>query len=195
MKLLGAIYAGGASVRFGMDKAQALYQGRTPLLAHMAGLIAAQTSDLVVLSSIPRDGYACLADMPRGGLGPLGGLCAALDRAQAEGFDAVLTAPVDMPDLPANLADLLVGELAGPASAVIAAGRKDGSGLRPVPVVGLWRAGLAPLLLEMLEARGSMSRGPALMAFADDVGACTVELPGDMLTNANRPDDLTSRPV
>ena len=54
-------------------------------------------------------GFRCIPDWPEAGLGPLGGLAAALRHAGEQGFSRVLSAGVDAPDLPHDLAAMLAG--------------------------------------------------------------------------------------
>jgi molybdopterin-guanine dinucleotide biosynthesis protein A len=138
MRLLGAVLAGGASSRFGTDKAAALVDGRA-LLDHVIAALRPQVDEIAVVA---RDwpGLRRIDDQPRPGLGPLGGLCGALEFAGAGGFAAVLCVPCDMLHLPADLAARLSP---GPAVAV---------GQR---VIGLWPAALAPSLRKHLASDGS----------------------------------------
>lgn len=115
-------------------------------------------------------GFACIPDWPEAGLGPLGGLAAALRHARADGFTHVLSAGVDVPDLPNDLAATLAGE-----GAAI---------MESQPVVGLWpvEAGGA---LEAFLTNG----GRSLYRFADHIGARRIDLPRSLM-NVNRPEDL-----
>lgn len=167
-RLLGAILAGGQARRFGGDKAQALYQG-TRLIDRVAGALAAQCESVVVCGR-EEPGFACLPDWPEPGLGPLGGLAAAMRHAQEAGFSDVLSAGVDVPDLPHDLAATLAGE-----SAAI---------VESQPVVGRWPVSVGPMLEDFL-AQG----GRSLYRFADHVGARRVELAAPLM-NVNRPEDL-----
>ncbi|MFM7348326.1 MAG: molybdenum cofactor guanylyltransferase, partial [Erythrobacter sp.] len=108
IKLLGAILAGGQARRFGSDKAQALYKGAR-LIDRVATALAAQCEAMVVCGR-EEPGFVCLPDWPEPGLGPLGGLAASLRHAGERGFDGVLSAGVDVPDLPSDLAEALTGE-------------------------------------------------------------------------------------
>ncbi|MFN4095759.1 MAG: molybdenum cofactor guanylyltransferase [Sphingomonas sp.] len=130
MRLLGAIIAGGASRRFGSDKALAQVEGRS-LLDHARAALAPQIDDLV-LCGREVAGMRCLPDRPRPGLGPLGGIAAALADGQARGFDAILTIPVDVFPLPGDLVVRLSG--AGPAV------------LDTQYLIGLWPAALVTQL-------------------------------------------------
>lgn len=166
--LLGAILAGGAARRFGSDKAAATWRGRR-LIDHVAAALGAQCAAIVVCGRA-EPGFACLDDWPAPGLGPLGGLAAALRHAEAHGFSHVLSAGVDAPDLPHDLA----ATLAGAGAAILAS----------QPVIGLWPAGLAAALCDYLAGGGR-----ALYGFAAAVGAREVALPRPVM-NVNRPEDL-----
>jgi len=166
MRLLGAICAGGQSRRFGSDKALALVNGQ-PLIDHVIARLAPQCTAQVIVGRT-HGGWPVLADRPTGGAGPLAALNAALHHAAEQGFDAVLTAPCDVPDLPLNLVAMLM-----PGPAVLA----------DQPVIGLWPTALGPQLDAWLAAGGRAVRG-----FADHVGARQVS--GPALRNINRPADL-----
>lgn len=110
MALLGAIIAGGMSRRFGSDKAMARIDG-VALLDHVHAALKAQVDDVVLCGRTWLD-WSAIQDVPGAGLGPLGGMAAALSYASQNGFDAVLTVPVDTYPLPVDLCRLLG---AGPA--------------------------------------------------------------------------------
>lgn len=111
-----------------------------------------------------------LEDRPEPGLGPLGGLNAALHHARLHGFDAVLSAGCDAPNLPRDLAATLAGEGAGI--------------VQSQPVVGLWPTALCGAL-DAFIAKG----GRALYGFAEQVGARRVRYDPPLI-NINRPEDL-----
>lgn len=111
MRLLGAILAGGKSQRFGGDKAAALLDDKA-LIDHVSDMLAPQV-DAVVVCGRQWTGRASIADCPVPGMGPLGGLNAALQHASHYGYDAVLTAGCDVLPVP----DLRA--LVGPVAAVI----------------------------------------------------------------------------
>ena len=106
-RVLGAIMAGGRSRRFGSDKADAGWNGKT-LLAHCIAKLAPQVEQLVVCGRIV-SGFECLADRPEANIGPLGALCAALHHAARHGFAAVLSVPVDVHPLPDELRVMMIG--------------------------------------------------------------------------------------
>ena len=153
MQILGAILAGGASSRFGSDKAAALFEGRA-LIDHVIAALAPQVDALVVVG---RDwpGLARIDDLPVAGLGPLGGLAGALGHALRHGFDSVLVVPCDTIGLPADLVARL-----GPGPSV-ALGQRS---------IGLWPSSLAPALIAKLASGGSRSlRDWATITEARDV--------------------------
>ncbi|MDC0886195.1 molybdenum cofactor guanylyltransferase [Altererythrobacter sp.] len=168
IRLLGTILAGGQSRRFGSDKAQFRIDGKR-LIDLVAMRLAAQTDALVVCGRLD-DAFICLTDQPDSGLGPLGGLNAALRHAAANGFGGVVSAGCDVLGLPDDAAARLSGD--GPA---IAAGQ---------PVVSFWPTELAENL-ETFLARG----GRALYGFADEVSARRVYFDPPLI-NVNRPADL-----
>jgi len=168
--LLGAIVAGGKATRFGSDKAYARHKGRR-LIDHVGAALAAQCSGLVVCGRA-EEGFDCIADLPEDGLGPLGGLNAALHFARINGFDRVLSSGCDTPNLPDNLAQALAGE--GPAI------------VQDQPIVGLWPASLAPGLDIFIR-----DGGRALYGFAESVNARQIAIDPPLM-NVNRPSDLES---
>jgi molybdopterin-guanine dinucleotide biosynthesis protein A len=163
---LGAILAGGAARRFGSDKALALYRGR-PLIAHVADALLAQC-DAIVVCGRAWGGLPAIADQPAPGLGPMGGLCAALAHAEAGGFAEVLASPCDLLGA-GGAADRLAP---GPAVA-------EGQWL-----LGLWPAGLAPALEQLLRQEGAVSARRWIAV------AGAAERPVPDLLNINRPEDL-----
>jgi molybdenum cofactor guanylyltransferase len=167
MRLLGAILAGGASSRFGSDKASAIV-GDTALLDHVAQSLRPQVDHLVVAG---RDwpGLTQVNDLPCAGLGPLGGLAGALGYANEQGFDAVLTCGCDVLGLPHDL----VARLA-PAPAII----------DDLPILGLWPVELLNPLLSWLEVRSNRS----VFRFANHIEAS--RRPALRLSNINHPQDL-----
>ncbi len=135
----------------------------------MAAALAAQC-DAVVVCGREEPGFTCIADWPEAVLGPLGGLAAALLYAEADGFTHVLSAGVDAPDLPYDLAAMLAGD----GAAIV----------ENQPVVALWPVTALPALETFLGAGGR-----SLYRFADAIAARRVDLPAPLM-NVNRPDDL-----
>lgn len=168
-RLLGAVLAGGQSRRFGSDKALAVWQGK-PLIEHAIDALRPVVDDLIIIGR----GYGAqvaLPDRPAPGMGPLGGLNAALHHAATHGFDAVLSVGCDTPLLPGELLDRLR--------------RSDRPAyIGTLPVIGCWPAGLAT----MLDCFLAEDRKHAIRAWAEVIGAEPVDWPG--LANVNEPSDL-----
>ncbi|WP_292963732.1 dihydrodipicolinate synthase family protein [Novosphingobium sp. UBA1939] len=89
--ILGAVLAGGQSSRFGSDKALAELDGRT-LLARAVEALQAQCDAVVVVGREDAP-VPTLPDRPRPGMGPLGGIAAALHHAAEAGYDAISAIP------------------------------------------------------------------------------------------------------
>ncbi len=166
--MLGAVLAGGQSTRFGSDKALAELGGRT-LLARAVDQLSGWCEMVVVIGRETAPAPT-LPDSPRSGMGPLGGIAAALHHARDESYDEVLTCGVDSADLPDDLPDLL-----GPAPSYLA----------DQPVVGRWPASASPHLDAILVAEGRHS----MRQFAEAIGARAVTRSVHS-ANINTPADL-----
>ncbi|WP_425230181.1 molybdenum cofactor guanylyltransferase [Sphingomonas sp.] len=161
--VLGAVLTGGQSSRFGSNKAEAEWNGRS-LAEHAAALIAQHVDAVVML------GGEGVADLPRSGLGPLGGIAGALAYAEGNGFDSVLTIGCDMPRVPTALIWALL--------------RRAPAFCSDAPVLGHWPASLAAQLLCHIESDDRSVRG-----WAQAIGALPIESPVP-LGNVNTPADL-----
>lgn len=166
--ILGAVLAGGQSSRFGSDKALAELGGQTLLLRAVDALSA--WCEKVVVIGREFAPAPTLPDWPRPGMGPLGGLAAALHCARDEGYDQVLSCGVDSAGLPEDLLELL-----GPAPAYLA----------DQPVIGLWPADAVKTLEKIIRGEGRHS----MRAFAEAIGARAVSIAA-MPANINTPQDL-----
>lgn len=168
MRILGAIFAGGAASRFGSDKAAASIDGKA-MIDHVAARLAPQCERVVVVGRQWR-GLDQVADRPRSGLGPLSALAGALCFAAEHRYSLVLTSGCDLPDLPLDLAQRLQ-----PAPAVA----------KGQPLLGLWPAELGKALEEWLEA----DHDRAMRSWIAHTRARSVTLP-IVPTNINTLDDL-----
>lgn len=167
-RVLGAVLAGGASRRFGSDKAMALHDGRA-LIDHAIARLS-EVVDALVVCGGQRPGYHAIADEPVPGLGPLGGLCGAMTYAAANRFDAVLTIPCDTPDLPAEALRALIAT-------------DHAAYLAELPVAGYWPIALHADLAEHLAGDDLSMRG-----WARRCGAVATASP--VIANINNPSDL-----
>ena len=155
---------GGQSSRFGSDKATAEWNGRT-LAEHAAALIGQHVDAVVTVG-----GAGEVPDLPRPGLGPLGGIAGALDHAAANGFVSVLTIACDMPRVPTALIWALL--------------RRAPAYCTDAPVLGHWPASLAAELLTFVEGEDRSVRH-----WTREIGALPIESPVP-LGNVNTPEDL-----
>ncbi len=182
------ILAGGASARFGRDKAREIVLGR-PLILHAAALVAEGSTSVTVVSG--RDGeyddlgLTTIADDDPG-LGPLGGLARALRHARdtrAGEADGVLLAPCDwLGAHPSWLTDLVAARRPGDL-AVAYRGRY----WEPLPAI--YGTGLLGLVRSRLSGRGR-----SLQGLLDRCDARSLALPADWTRSirVNRTEDVTA---
>jgi molybdopterin-guanine dinucleotide biosynthesis protein A len=114
--------------------------------------------------------------------GPLGGLIAGLQWANARQRPLVLTIPADMPYVPIDLNDCLAAALVDRSCSIAS------SGGHLHPVCGLWRSGAVERVNEYLASGRRSLRG-----FAQMIGCAVVDWsaqPDDPFFNINDPDDL-----
>lgn len=128
--ILGAVIAGGRSRRFGSDKAVSTLGG-VRMIDHVIAGLAPQVDRLVICGR-DEPGYHCIEDRPFSGVGPLGGLAAALRYAHVAGFSDVLTSACDTPLVPPDL----VQQLACDGAAIVSS----------QPLFGYWPASLSEQL-------------------------------------------------
>lgn len=138
--ILGAVLAGGQSTRFGSDKALAEIAGHSLLTRAVDAL--APWCDRVVVVGRAEAPAPTIPDWPRAGMGPLGGIAAALRIAADEGYAQVLTCGVDSLGLPDDLPALLA-----PAPAFVAS----------QPVIALWPVSAASAVEAILLGDGRHS--------------------------------------
>jgi molybdopterin-guanine dinucleotide biosynthesis protein A len=110
---LGVILAGGASKRFGTNKALAALDGRA-LVTHVAARAAPQV-DRLVLNAADDSAQTGLTVVPdlTAGEGPLAGWIAGLRWAKAEGFALMATFACDTPHFPADTVSRLQAAITG----------------------------------------------------------------------------------
>lgn len=170
--VLGVIIAGGASRRFGADKAEAAWRGRS-LIDHAVAALLPQVRRVVVCG---RDypGYRRIDDRPSG-VGPIGGVAAAIHQAAASDHEGALCVPVDVHPLPLDLA----ARLYGPAPAV----------LNDQHMIGWWPSSLADDIDDFIAGGGRSING-----WIERCGARRVADPPGLI-NVNRRQDLARLPL
>jgi molybdopterin-guanine dinucleotide biosynthesis protein A len=168
--ILGAVLAGGQSSRFGSDKALAEFRGHT-LLAHAVDTLTGWCEHVIVVGRATAPAPT-LPDWPRPGMGPLGGIAAALHHARDEGYEFLLTCGVDSLALPEDLPELLM-----PAPAFLAA----------QPIIGLWPASVVDTVEDILHSEGPHS----LKRFTAEIGARAVQAKAEP-ANINTQADLAA---
>lgn len=167
--ILGAVLAGGEARRFGSDKALALLDGK-PMIDHVIDALG-KVADAVIVCGRVHDGHVAVPDQPRPGVGPLGGLAAALAEANKRDVARVLTLPCDTPRVDAALLARL-------------AGHRRPAYLLECPIIGIWPSSLAQHLSDWLSANGDRS----VRGWAQAVGAQGLAWPAPL--NVNRIDDF-----
>jgi molybdopterin-guanine dinucleotide biosynthesis protein A len=166
--ILGVVLAGGKSSRFGSDKAMAELHGRTQLARAVDALYG--HCELVIIAGRENGPAMCIPDWPRPGMGPLGGIAAALRYAQDEDFSSILTCGVDSVGLPDDLLQIL---------------SPPPSYLETQPIIGHWTSDVASIVEAILQSEGRHS----MMALAQAAGARGVS-GASAPANINTPADL-----
>ncbi len=184
-RIAGIILAGGASRRFGADKAATLIEGR-PMIAHVAGRLSPQVEALAIAGADRTYALACpsLDDGAHATKGPLAGLAAGLSWALENDFTHVVTAPCDVPLLPRNLVHLLSSH--GQTSPAVL---ETPRGVEAA--CAMWPVSVFPTVEERLTAGESLS----MMGLLEAAGASVIQVQADDLDgsfiNINAPHDLT----
>ncbi|PYE85102.1 molybdenum cofactor guanylyltransferase MobA [Pseudoroseicyclus aestuarii] len=180
----GVILAGGAARRMGGGDKGLMLLGGKPLLAHVQARLAPQVAALALSANgdaarFAAFGLPVIADPLPGSLGPLAGVLAGLNWAQAQGFEAIATAPVDTPFLPADLVErLLAAGRDGPSHA--------GTAERSHHTLALWPVSLRDPLMRALQ-RGQRRLGAFAADHASTPALFEEEAP---FANINTPADL-----
>ena len=158
------ILAGGRATRMGGSKALAPWNGTT-LIATVIDRMAAQASAMALnarpdqAQDLAQFGLPVLVDNDHlADLGPLSGVRTALEWTRGRGQDHVITAPCDMPNLPADMVQRLAA--AEPAAIVYFAGSRDH------PLCARWHVSLLPVLDAALEG-GKADGGLGVMRFVE----------------------------
>jgi molybdenum cofactor guanylyltransferase len=168
VKRLGAIIAGGKAARFGGDKASAMLNGRS-LIDHVVEGLRKQVDHLIVVGR-EWPGLETVSDLPCADLGPLGGINAALQYAQKNGFDEVVTAGCDVLPVPEFKHERL------DCQAIYVDGHY---------LFGIWSVELAPILEKHLSGQTNLSMRNWIAA----IDAHPIEI-ANIFQNLNTPSDL-----
>jgi len=185
-EIAAVVLAGGASSRMGRPKAHMPFLGQ-PLASRVIARLRPQAAVVYFNASADDAEAACLGvplapdDLRWRGAGPLAGVAAALAKARAGGFAALVTAPCDAPFLPLDLVARLAG--APVAVAVSASG--------PEPMFALWPvAALATVEAALASGRASPR------AVLESLSAARVSFPAqggrDPLANVNTAQDFAA---
>ncbi len=186
MKILGAIIAGGASSRMGVEKALMEIAG-VPMLERIVSRLRIQVDDVVLNANGDSSRFAnfvlpLVPDVLTVGT-PLAGLHAVLSYGAHHGYQAVVTVPSDAPFIPLDLVERLQEAGAHKGAAIAFSGGQSHY------LTGIWTTAFAKPL-EKLLLSGSLRR---MQDFAAKVEAETVlwtDHPHDPFFNVNTPADF-----
>ncbi len=188
MAVSGIILAGGRSSRMGRDKTLLVYQNET-LIARTVGELRG-VSDEIIVASNAADKYH-LADVREvadayPGMGPLGGMHAALTAAR---YEAAFVVAGDMPFFTARLAAYLLSRK-GDYDAVVP---RIGGEWEPLCAV-YSRACAAPIEACLRSGVRQVFRFyPAMKVLAvDERELAAAGLPAELFFNLNAPEDLAA---
>ncbi|MAM63656.1 molybdenum cofactor guanylyltransferase MobA [Maritimibacter sp. UBA3975] len=179
------ILAGGRATRMGgQDKALIALAGR-PMVDHVIDRLLPQVGPIAINSNGDPARFGrkrpVIADGIEDHPGPLAGILAAMDWAQALKSEWVLTVATDTPFLPAGLVARLAQAQVVSRAPIVLAETPDGL----QPVTGLWHVPLSDSL------RGSIEAGTRkVMDFAEAKGAVSAVFATEDFFNVNTPADL-----
>lgn len=179
------ILAGGQARRLGGIDKTLLVLGGKSLLARIIERMDPPAAPIALSANgdparFAAFGLPVLPDGAFAGQGPLAGVLAGLDWAQAQGADALLTVPGDTPFIPTDLA----AALAPPPACASSAGRAH-------HLVALWPIAARAALYRFLSEPGRHG----VRDFAAGLAMRRVDFPAlawDPFHNVNTPDDLTA---
>ncbi|MBL4809636.1 MAG: molybdenum cofactor guanylyltransferase [Phycisphaerales bacterium] len=174
------VLVGGRSLRFGRDKLIEPVDG-SPMVASPINTLRRIFGSRVAIVGRCNDQIATLADEviddPYPGMGPAGGICAALEHACSDIF-------ICAGDL-ISIDDQTIG-------AIINASTQDQSSLaflaksdRLHPTIGLYRSQCAPIFKDAIK-QGKLKLGMVL----DQQSICAVQVDPMAVRNINRPEDF-----
>jgi molybdopterin-guanine dinucleotide biosynthesis protein A len=187
-RILGLVLAGGKSSRMGGgDKCFLDLSGKS-LITRVIHRLSPQVEALAI-SAGEKDvaalgaRHAVLRDSPSVGVGPLAGLLAGLEWAQANGFMWVASIPCDVPFLPRDLIQRLRDAAEGRDAAIACSGK------RRHHVIGLWSVAVAGALNRRIVEDGMREAGAWAASIRIGLAAWPLH-PYDPFHNINLPADL-----
>ena len=175
---VGFVLAGGESRRMGEDKALVPFAGRTLVEQAVKILRDAGLAVWIAGARLPLERFAPVVQDAFPGLGPLSGICAALEATTAR---RVVFLPVDQPLTPASLIEFLVrhAEITGRAVTVSSV-----SGFAQTFPAVVDSAALPVLRGELEAGRGGCFAG--FQAVAASLGECVTVIPVEMAVQAGQ---------
>ncbi len=189
---VGLILAGGQARRMGSDKGLLALAGR-PLVSIVAQRLEPQVEEVIISANGDPERFAFLdtevvADGFGTFAGPLAGILAGLRWTQDRGYRHMISAAVDTPFFPGDLAERL-GDVAEEGAVIVAR-----SGGRPHPVFSLWPVGAIQPIAAFLQ---SMEKASVLRLIETGphryVDFAPLDISGgkiDPFFNINTPDEL-----
>lgn len=175
---VGFVLAGGESRRMGEDKAVVPFAGRTLVERAVAILRDAGLAVWIAGARRPLEGFAPVVQDASAGLGPLSGICAALEAMTAR---RAVFLPVDLPLAPACLIELLLRH-AGITERAVTVPSVNGFAQTFPAVVD--RRALPALRAELDGGRGGCFAG--FEAAAASIGECISVIPVEMAVQAGQ---------
>lgn len=164
--------------------------GGKTLLAHVIEVARAQCDHVMISSNEDMALFAqydlpVVADQPRAGQGPLGGILGAFD-ALPDGIDWLATFPVDCPVIPDDMVRRLLtaAEAAGTRAAFASHAGRDHY------LSALWHRDAAAVIRDQLLTDNRRVRGPLQMLDAARVVFASGQGPLEPFANINSEDDL-----
>ena len=187
--VVGVVIAGGRSVRFGAEKAAAMFCGE-PLLIWAVRRLQRTCAAVAVNARLHTQaqalaqagGLPVLHDEPGDALGPLAGVKAGLRWARERGARALAVSPCDVPRLPDDLFPRLI-EAAGEGAAMA----QTGQGRQPL--CSLWPVSALPQVVQALAG----GNHPPTWRLLEQLGARAVHFNApECFQNINTPADLAA---
>ena len=187
---LGVILAGGQATRMGGGDKGLLPLGNGTILGHVIERLSPQVEGLALNANgdparFGSLGLPVLADSIEGFAGPLAGVLAGLDWAQAQGASHIVTAAADTPFFPADLVPRLILAAEEQGKPIALARTENGRH----PTFGLWPVALRD------DLRAALTDGlRKVVHWTDKHGTAIADFPTkgfDPFFNVNTREDLT----